>query len=116
VIAQGAGGLVVRSGLFDLLREPTRMTVVSAPPGSGKTVLLRSWISQAALEDRCAWVAAGRDKRDPLRFWLSVLSGLRQTVPASPLVRAVTAAPDLDGWLIVERLLRTWHRCGSGCC
>ncbi len=29
------------------------MTVVSAPPGSGKTVLLRSWISQDGLED-CA--------------------------------------------------------------
>lgn len=42
------------------------MTVVSAPPGSGETLLLRSWISQAALEDRCAWVTAGRDERDPL--------------------------------------------------
>jgi LuxR family transcriptional regulator, maltose regulon positive regulatory protein len=106
VISPGASGLVARSGLFDLLRQPTRMTVVSAPPGSGKTVLLRSWVGQAALEDRCAWVAAGRDERDPLRFWLAVLSGLRRTVPASPLVRAVTAAPDLDGWLIVERLLK----------
>jgi hypothetical protein len=55
------------------------VTVVSAPPGSGKTVLLRSWISQAGLAERAAWVPAGRDERDPQRLWLSVLGALRQT-------------------------------------
>ena len=48
---------------------------------------------------------AGRGERDPQRFWLSVLGALRQTAPGSVLVRALTAAPDLDGWAIVERLL-----------
>jgi LuxR family maltose regulon positive regulatory protein len=32
------------------------VTVVSAPPGSGKTVLLRSWIGAAGLAGRAAWV------------------------------------------------------------
>jgi LuxR family maltose regulon positive regulatory protein len=82
------------------------VTVVAAPPGSGKTVLLRSWIGEAGLTARAAWVPVGRDEQDPQRFWLSVLDGLRQTVPGSALVRAVTAAPDLDGWAIVERLLK----------
>jgi LuxR family maltose regulon positive regulatory protein len=82
------------------------VTVVSAPAGSGKTVLLRSWISAAGLEERAAWVPAGRGERDPQRFWLSVLAALRQTAPGSALVRAVTAAPDLDGWALAERLLR----------
>jgi LuxR family transcriptional regulator, maltose regulon positive regulatory protein len=82
------------------------VTVVSAPPGSGKTVLLRSWIGEAGLAERAAWVAVGQDERDPQRFWLSVLGALRQTTPGSALVRAVTAAPDLDGWAVVERLLK----------
>ncbi len=82
------------------------MTVVSAPPGSGKTVLLRSWIGEAGLAERAAWVAVERDERDPQRFWLSALGALRQTVPGSALVRTLTAAPDLDGWAIVERLLK----------
>jgi LuxR family maltose regulon positive regulatory protein len=82
------------------------VTVVSAPAGSGKTVLLRSWISEAGLADRAAWVPVGRDDRDPQRFWLAVLDALRQTVPGSALVGALTAAPDLDGWAIVERLLK----------
>ncbi len=80
--------------------------VVSAPAGSGKTVLLRSWISEAGLEGSAAWVPAGREERDPQRFWLSVLGALRQTTAGSGLVRELTAAPDLDGWAVVERLLK----------
>jgi LuxR family maltose regulon positive regulatory protein len=78
---------------------------VSAPPGSGKTVLLRSWISRADLADRTAWVAAGRGEGGPQRFWLSVLTALRQTSPGSALVQPLTAAPNLDGWAITEQLL-----------
>jgi LuxR family transcriptional regulator, maltose regulon positive regulatory protein len=81
------------------------VTVVSAPPGSGKTVLLRSWISQAGLAEQAAWVPAGRGERDPQQFWLSALVALRRTAPGSVLVRPVTAAPELDGWAVVERLL-----------
>ena len=81
------------------------MTVVSAPPGSGKTVLLRSWIGAAGLAECAAWVPVGRDELDPQRLWLAVLDALRQTAPGSALVRPLTAAPDLDGWAIVERLL-----------
>ena len=82
------------------------MTVVSAPAGSGKTVLLRSWISEAGLEGSAAWVPVGPGERDPQRFWLSVLGALRQTTAGSGLVRELTAAPDLDGWAVVERLLK----------
>jgi LuxR family maltose regulon positive regulatory protein len=83
-----------------------RVTVVSAPPGSGKTVLLRSWIAETSLAERAGWVAVGRDEQDPQQFWLSALGALRQTTPGSALVRELTGAPDLDGWAIVERLLK----------
>ena len=78
---------------------------MSASAGSGKTVLLRSWISQSGVAGRAAWVPAGRGDRDPPRFWLSVLAALRATATGSALVRELTAAPDLDGWVITERLL-----------
>jgi LuxR family transcriptional regulator, maltose regulon positive regulatory protein len=45
------------------------------------------------------------DERDPLRFWLSVLGALRDTAAGSKLVRPLTAAPGLDGWAVVERLM-----------
>ena len=98
--------MVARLGLFGRLGASARVTVVSAPAGSGKTVLLRSWIGEAGLAERTAWVPAGHEERDPQRFWLSVLSALGQTTPGSKLVRPVTGAPDLDGWAITERLLK----------
>jgi len=79
--------------------------VVSGAAGSGKTVLLQSWIGEAGLAGRAAWVDAGRGVRDPQPFWLSVVSALRATGLGSELVREVSAAPDLDGWALVERLL-----------
>jgi hypothetical protein len=101
----GAGRVVSRPRLFERLAAPARVIAVSAPPGSGKTVLLRSWLGQAGLADRAAWVPVGRAERDPQQFWLSVLGALRQTAPGSALVRPLTAAPDMDGGAIAERLL-----------
>jgi LuxR family maltose regulon positive regulatory protein len=106
VAHRGAGGVVSRTGLFERLGASARVTVVSAPPGSGKSVLLQSWIGEAALKESTGWVSVGRDDRDPQRFWLSVLGALRQTSAGSRLVRELTAAPDLDGWAVVERLLK----------
>ena len=75
-----------RPRLFGRLVAQARVSVVSAPPGSGKTVLLRSWISWAGVAERAAWVPAGRGERDPQRFWLSVLAALRRTAAGSALV------------------------------
>jgi ATP/maltotriose-dependent transcriptional regulator MalT len=82
----GVGGVVSRSGLFERLGAAARVTVVSAPPGSGKTILLRSWIDAAGLAARAAWVSVGHDERDPQRFWVSLLGALRQTSAGSALV------------------------------
>jgi LuxR family maltose regulon positive regulatory protein len=98
-------GVVSRPGLFELLGAAGRVTEVSAPAGSGKTLLLRSWIGESGLAERAAWVPVQGDERDPQRFWLSVLGALRDTTAGSKLVRPLTAAPDLDGGAVVERLL-----------
>src|ERR1700751_2397364 len=74
-----ARGVVSRSRLFERLGT-ARMTVVSAPAGSGKTVLLGPWMTQAGVAGRAAWVPVGRGERDPQQFWLSVLAALRETV------------------------------------
>src|SRR5262249_50903901 len=66
---------------------------------------LRAWRSGAGVAGRAAWVPSGRGERDPQQFWLSVLAAVRQAGRGSALVREVTAAPDLDGWVITERLL-----------
>ena len=98
-------GVVSRPGLFGRLGAAGRVSEVSAPAGSGKTLLLHSWIAGAGLAERAGWVAVQGEERDPQRFWLSVAGALRDTAAGSALVRPLTAAPDLDGWAVVERLL-----------
>jgi LuxR family maltose regulon positive regulatory protein len=97
--------LVPRPGLFGLLGRAERVVHVSAPAGSGKTFLLRSWIAAESLGERAAWVSVGREEHDPQAFWMSVLDALRGTRMGSERVRELTAAPDLDGATIVRRLL-----------
>jgi LuxR family transcriptional regulator, maltose regulon positive regulatory protein len=98
-------GMVCRDGLFARLGAAARVTQISAPAGSGKTSLLRSWIGEAGLADRAAWVSAAGRESDHQRFWTSVTDALRDTAAGATLVRAATAAPDLGGWAAAERLL-----------
>jgi LuxR family transcriptional regulator, maltose regulon positive regulatory protein len=100
------GGIVARCGLFARLGEAGRAIVVSGPAGSGKTLLLRSWIGAAGLAKSVAWVSVQGGERDPQRFWLAVAGALRGTAAGAALVRELSAAPDLDGWAVAERLLK----------
>jgi LuxR family maltose regulon positive regulatory protein len=79
--------------------------VVAGPPGSGKTVLVGSWLEAAGLRDRAAWVSIDRGERDGQRFWLSVIDALAGAVGGDVPVARVSPAPVLRGELIVERLL-----------
>jgi LuxR family transcriptional regulator, maltose regulon positive regulatory protein len=97
--------LIPRPGLFELLNTAERVVLVSAPAGSGKTFLLRSWIAAEGLGDRVAWVSVGRDERDWQAFLLSVLDALRATRIGSGRIRELAPAPDSDGETAARRLL-----------
>jgi LuxR family maltose regulon positive regulatory protein len=99
------GGVICRRALLRRLERAGRVVQVTAPAGSGKTVLLRSWIGEAGLADSVVWVSAESGKHDPRRFWVSLANGLRGTIAGSKLVRPLAAAPDLNGWAVVKRLL-----------
>jgi len=103
----GATGLVPRRELFALLDRALsgRVTVVSAPPGSGKTFLLRSWLKQAEPGLRVAWVSLERGESDAQRFWLSVVGALRDAVGDNSFVEKLTPSPEFDGVAFVERLV-----------
>src|SRR5690242_11497175 len=99
------GGVVSRCALFWRLVEAERVVQMSAPAGSGKTVLMRSWIAEVGLARHAAWITVDSGEQDPQRFWLKVVSALRETAPGAVLMRALTAAPNLGGGAIVKRLL-----------
>jgi LuxR family transcriptional regulator, maltose regulon positive regulatory protein len=60
----------------------TPVVLVSAPRGSGKTVLLAQWIRQRA-DTRWCWVSMSRYD-SPAGFWLSLTAALRPLHPALP--------------------------------
>ena len=57
---------------------------------------------------------AGRGEPDPQRFWALVTGALRRTPAGAGLVQGVSAAPDLDAWAVVERLLADLARLEQG--
>jgi LuxR family transcriptional regulator, maltose regulon positive regulatory protein len=98
-------GVVLRRALFGRLAQAERVVQISAPAGSGKTLLLQSWIAETGPARNTAWVPVDREMRHPRRFWIAVAGALRGTAAGSALVRPLTPSPDLDGWTVVERLL-----------
>jgi LuxR family maltose regulon positive regulatory protein len=105
VASNTATGVVVRRELLERLNRAGRVTEVSGPAGSGKSVLLRSWIDEAAPAGQAARVSGQDGDGDSRRFWISVAEALRRTAAGSAVVQPVTTASDLDGWSIVERLV-----------
>jgi LuxR family transcriptional regulator, maltose regulon positive regulatory protein len=73
-----------------------QVTVISAPPGSGKTSLLRTWIEHARAAFRVAFLSA-RDEEDEQAFWLSLLAQLQHARGAP--------APVFSGAVMVARVL-----------
>jgi LuxR family maltose regulon positive regulatory protein len=99
--------LVARTALFERLSAGYAggVTLVSAPAGSGKTVLLRSWIEAVGLGERTAWVSVERDERDEQRFWLAVVEALRTATGMEGPIDDLGPAPGFDGDAAVERII-----------
>lgn len=78
-------GRVLRSRLLERLDSGAnaRLTLVSAPPGFGKTSLLADWVGSASASPRCvAWLSLDADDNDPGSFWSYVVASLEQVVPS----------------------------------
>lgn len=73
------------------------VTLVSAPPGFGKTTLAATWAARH--RDRVAWLSLDEGDNDPVRFWRYVIAALR------------TVAPEVGEtmWEMVERGPPDWE-------
>ncbi len=100
-------GAVVRPRLHARLlgSSDSRLTVVVAPAGWGKTTLLSQWAQDPAETRGIVWVSLDEADDDPIRFWTYVLTALDREIPglsAAPL--GALSTPGLDP---VDRALPT---------
>ena len=79
-------GLLDRDDLrqrLDRAVSSKQVTVISAPPGSGKTSLLRAWADRIPKERRVAFVSVNPDQQDAQQFWSAVLDAVRSPAPST---------------------------------
>ena len=84
-MAPAAPRLIDRGDLVAALdRAATRkVTIISAPAGSGKTSLLRSWAGRPGQPRRLAVLQVQRDQHDAQQFWLALLDAVRHATGAA---------------------------------
>jgi LuxR family transcriptional regulator, maltose regulon positive regulatory protein len=107
--APAAPRLIPRGELVACLNRAAtaKVTLISAPAGSGKTSLLRAWADGAGQRHRLAVVQVRRDQQDSQQFWLAVLSATRQAPPGPGpgAGEPLAATPDFHEAAISERVL-----------
>jgi LuxR family maltose regulon positive regulatory protein len=80
------------------------LTLVSAPPGFGKTTLLAEWAQATPLP--VAWVSLDAGDNDLAHFTNDLVDALAQLQPALPGVQALQQNPPFPAQLLLEGLLR----------
>jgi LuxR family maltose regulon positive regulatory protein len=101
-----ARGLLDRKDLLQRLDRAVtkRVTVISAPPGSGKTSLLRAWSDRPSKDHRVAFISVPRDQQDAQQFWLAVLDVIRQSAATAD-SRTRATPVGLDSEALVDTIV-----------
>lgn len=100
-------GFLSRPRLTGVLRQSTasKLVLVSAPAGFGKTAFLADCLAQMLDEENAlAWLSLDVSDRDPATFWTGVVTALQKAVPglAAGVMEQLTSSP-----LPVEQVLIT---------
>lgn len=87
--------LLPRPQLMNRLNDALahKLTLLSAPAGSGKTLLLRQWAMHLPLP--VSWLSLTEDDNDPVRFWSYMVAACqRAQAPVGKRMMALLQPPD----------------------
>jgi hypothetical protein len=95
-VARATLRLIDRNDLLAALDRAAakKVTIISAPVGSGKTSLLRAWADRPGQPRRLAVVQVQRDQQDAQQFWLALLSAVRDAAGTTSGAEPPAATPD----------------------
>jgi LuxR family maltose regulon positive regulatory protein len=77
-------GLVARPRLIERMSRGTesRLTLISAPAGFGKTTLLAEWLAAVRVGERSvAWLSLDPTDNEPATFWTYLVAALQTAAP-----------------------------------
>ncbi len=83
----------------------SKVTVISAPAGSGKTSLLRAWVGRPGQPRRLAMLQVQRDQQDAHQFWLALLDAVRHASATTGSAEWPAATPDFNALAMVDAVL-----------
>ena len=107
VVARATPRLIDRADLLAALDRASarKVTIISAPAGSGKTSLLRAWADRPGQRHRHAVLQVHRDQHDAQDFWLALLSAVRHASGDTSGTESPAATLDFNGRAMVDRVL-----------
>ena len=104
-------GLVARPRLRARLRAGSRLTLVSAPAGFGKTTALAEWLAEVAGEGHAvAWLSLDPEDSEPTSFWTCAVTALQTAVPDVSALALVASSPTEHLLTVLLNELAAVHR------
>jgi LuxR family transcriptional regulator, maltose regulon positive regulatory protein len=106
-VAPATPRLIDRGDLLAALDRAaaSKVTIISAPAGSGKTSLLHAWADRPGQQRRLAFVRVQRDHHDSQQFWLALLDAVRHATGADSGAEPSAATPDFSAPAMADRVL-----------
>src|SRR5271170_7127045 len=106
-VAPATPRLIERGDLLAALDRAAarKVTIISAPAGSGKTCLLRAWADRPGQPRRLAVLQVQRDQHDAQQFWLALLDAVRHATGAGSGAEPPAATPDFNAPAMANRVL-----------
>ena len=115
-MAQATRWLIDRGDLLAAVDRAAarKVTIISAPAGSGKTSLLRAWADRQGERHRLAVLQVQRDQQDAQQFWLALLDAIRHASATAGRAGPSPATPDFNAPAMVDRVLSELADAGAG--
>lgn len=104
------GTIVDRHRLIELLNEGlhTKLTLITAPAGYGKSTLLSEWTASVSLT--VAWVSFDENDNDLIRFWANTIASLRMISHSFEHFSIADVEMDPTGKALIAKLINHLNR------